>query len=176
MRYAARMSLWYRLWGSLVARRLPALRDLGETANHDRVRLDGTVEALQPVLCPVSGQPAVAVQYTAWPPSSTLGIDGGSGYHSRAFQVRCQQAADFVLCDGDTRVLVHVDPGSDVLRVHRELLDRHGIGLRSEQQLIAAGARVHVIGRVESTSRCSSPHRRDPYLAVVRAERFWLAE
>ena len=170
------MSLWRRLWRSLAPRRLAALHDLAATTTRERVRLGGVVEVLEPVLCPVSGQPAAAVDYTAWPQSTTLGMDGASGYHSRAFQVRCQQAADFVLCDGDARVLVHVDHGDDVLRVHRDLLERHGVGLRSEQRLISAGARVHVIGRVESTSPDSSPHRRDPYLAVVRAERFWLAE
>ena len=169
------MSLWRRLWASLVPRKLAALHDLTATRARERVKLAGVVELLESVLCPVSGQPAAAVAYTAWPPSSTLGMDGAAGYHSRAFQVRCQQAADFVLCDGDDRVLVRVDPGSDVLRVHRELLDRHGVGLRSEQQLIVAGARVHVVGWVESTTRDSSPHRRDPYLAVVRADRFWLA-
>lgn len=170
------MSLWRRLWGPQRPRRLAHLRDLAAATAHERVLLEGVVEVLEPVLCPVSGRPAVAVEYTAWPQSSTLGIDGAGAYASRAFQVKHQQAADFVVCDGPHRALVRVEPGSDLLRVHRELLARHGVGLRSEQHLIAAGARVRVVGRVEGTAPSASPHRRDPYLAIVRAERFWLAD
>ena len=175
------MSLWRRLWATLRAgpgrrpRRLHSLRELA-AAPRERVEIVGVVEALEPVLCPVSGRPAVALEYTAWPQSSTLGIDGAGAYSSRAFQVKYHQAADFVLCDGPHRALIRVDPGRDLLRVHRELLARHGVGLRSEQHLIAAGARVRVIGRVESASATASPHRREAYLAVVRAERFWLAD
>lgn len=167
------MSLWSRLWAPERPRRLAALGELAAVAPQERVELDGLVEALEPVLCPVTGAAAVAIEYRAWPQSSMPGIDGLGAQHSRAFQVRRQQAADFLLCDGAQRVLVRVDRGQDVMAIHRDLLARHGVGLRSEQHLIRPGARVRVVGRIEARGPASSPHRSEAYLAVLQAQRFW---
>jgi len=167
------MSLWTRLWAPERLRRLGALGELASATPRERVELGGVVELLDAVTCPVSGAPAAAVEYRAWPQSSTLGIDGVGAYHSRAFQISGQQAADFLLGDGAQRVLVRVERGRDLVALHRELLARHGVGLRCESYLIRAGAQVRVIGRVAARGPATSPHRSEPYLAVIEAQRFW---
>jgi hypothetical protein len=167
------VSLWTRLWAPDRPRHLAALGELAAVRPQERVELDGVVEMLEALTCPVTGAAAVAIEYRAWPQSSMPGIDGLGAQHSRAFQVRRQQAADFLLRDGGQCVLVRVDRGQDVVAMHRELLARHGVGLRSEQHLIGAGARVRVVGRLEARGPASSPHRSEAHLAVVQAQRFW---
>jgi hypothetical protein len=167
------MSLWTRLWAPERPRRLAALGELVAARPQEWIELDGLVEALEVVMCPVTGVAAVAIEYRAWPQSSMVGIDGLGAQHSRGFQVRRQQAADFLLCDGDQRVLVRVDRGQDLMVMHGELLARHGVGLRSEQHLIRAGARVRVVGKLEARAPATSPHRSEAYLAVLQAQRFW---
>jgi len=59
------------------------------------------------------------------------------------------------------------------MAMHRELLARHGVGLRSEQHLIRAGARVRVVGQLETRGPASSPQRSEAHLAVLQAQQFW---
>jgi hypothetical protein len=123
-----------------------------------RVAVEGRVEIVEPVLCPLSGDPAVIVEYEARAP----------GFAARAYGLREQgavrlvselvQAADFVLTDGTGRAVIRVDRGSDVNRIHAELSARHGIELSARTRLIRPGERVRVFGRVQGAT--GSPHRR----------------
>jgi hypothetical protein len=137
------------------------------------VALEGVVELIGTVPHPESGEGVVAVQYSAWPPSTTVGLDGTSALLSRGFKVTARQAADFVLTDGAVRVRVRVPAGDDVARLHRELLQRFGVQLRTQVEVVRPGARVRVLGRVIERVAASSPHRREPHHAVVDAHRFW---
>ena len=169
------MSLWRRLWGSGRPVRLTRLRDLSRLAPTTMVELVGIVKVFaSEIQCPVSGHTGVALEYRAWPQSSTLGVDGLSANHSRAFELRCQQAVDFMVSDGSDHVLVRVDPGRDVATVHRDLSDRYGLALRSEQALIHEGTPVRVVGALVALSPTTSPHRSEHYLGEVRAQKFWV--
>ncbi len=171
------MSLWRRLWGSGRPQRLTRLRELTGLAPAAVVELVGIVKVFaSEVQCPISGRTGVALEYRAWPQSSTLGVDGLSANHSRAFELRCQQAVDFMLSDGNDQVLVRVDPGRDVATVHRDLSNRYGLSLRSEQALICEGTDVRVVGVVASLCPDASPHRSEPYLAEVQARQFWVVD
>lgn len=165
------MSLWQHLWPPR-PRRLEHLSDILGAACDELVMLTGSVEALESIHDPVSGETAVAVDYRAAPPSSIIGVAGALATMSRLFQVTRQQAVDFVVGDGPHRVLVYVDRGADLAAVHRDLLTRHGVGLYTERVLVRPGARVCVVGR-RLGGRPTSPLRDEPYLGVVRAQRFW---
>jgi hypothetical protein len=157
-------------------RRYRWVADLGALAGlaRARVEIEGDVEAIDTIEDPLGGRPCVAIGYRAWPPSTTLGMDGGTSYGSRAYQVNARQAVDFVLGDGHGRVLVQVSTGEDVGGLHRRLLARFGVGLRAEVETVEPGTRLRVAGRVMHASRDGSPHRRVGWSAVVRADRFWV--
>lgn len=165
------MSVWRRLWPSRPQRieHLPEVLGLGRGA---LVELSGWVEALEPIFDPVSGDPAVAIEYRAVPPSNVVGMAGAASAMSRAFVLRCQQATDFLLREGTHQVLVRVERGSEVAEVHREMLARHGVGLYTERALVRPGARVCVVGRVLAGG-AGSPLREAPHVAEVAAQRFW---
>lgn len=165
------MSLWQHLWPPR-PRRLEHLPDILGAGRDELVMLAGSVEALESIHDPVSGEVAVAIDYRAAPPNSIVGVSGALTAMSRAFQVTRQQAVDFVVGDGPHRVLVRVDRGTDLAAVHRDLLARHGIGLHTERVLVRPGARICVVGR-RLGARPVSPLRDEPYLGVVRAQRFW---
>lgn len=169
------MSLWQRLWHRPRPRGVDRLPELLAGPRDALVRFSGRVEVLEPIYDPVSGEVAVAVEYRASPQSNVLGVAGALAAHSRAFQLTCQQATDFLVCDGEARVLVRVDRGRDVAALHRELLARHGVDLRSERALVRPGALVCVVGRLVHTSP-TSPLRAEAHVAEVRAQRFWLVE
>jgi hypothetical protein len=136
-----------------------------------RIELDGTVEALATLAHPVTGEPCVALEYHASPPS-LLSVNGVP-YSSRAFTVSAVQAVDFVLTDGARRVLVRVgDEQDDVARMHAHLLDQHGLRLRVEVGAVRAGARVCVLGRVQGLE-AGTAYRSLDYVAAIEAERFW---
>jgi hypothetical protein len=168
------VSLWQHLWPPR-PRRLERLSDILGAGGDELVMLTGSVEALESIHDPVSGEAAVAVDYRAAPPNSIVGVAGALATMSRLFQVTRQQAVDFVVGDGPHRVLVCVDRGTDLGAVHRDLLARHGVGLYTERVLVRPGARVCVVGR-RLGSRPTSPLRDEPYLGVVRAQRFWTLE
>lgn len=168
------MSLWQHLWPPR-PRRLERLADILGTGRDELVDFSGSVELLEAIHDPVSGEAAVAIDYRAAPPHSVVGVAGAMNVISRTFHVARQQAVDFLVADGPHRVLVCVDRGTDLVDFHRELLARHGVGLRTERALVRPGARVCVVGR-RLGSRPASPLRDEPYLAIVRAQRFWPLE
>lgn len=137
--------------------------------------LSGRIEALDTIHDPVNGEVAVAIEYRAAPPNSVVGVAGALTMLSRVFQVSRQQAVDFIVRDGPHRILVCVDRGTDLDAVHRDLLARHGVGLHTERALVRPGAGVCVVGR-RLGARPTSPLRDEPYLAAIRAQRFWPLE
>ena len=166
------MSWWRRFWRPS-HRRVESLYDVGE----GRVELAGRVERAEETLVdPIDGRDCVALDYRAWPPSSLVGIDGATAHAGRAFQLQARQSVDFVVVEGDARVLVRAAGGDDVGHLHQQLLAKYGVGLRAEVDLIPTGVDVRVAGHVKF-SRASgegSPMRAEPYNAIVVAERFWL--
>lgn len=165
------MSLWQRLWPPR-PRHIGRLPELLGTSRDELVALAGRVEPLELLYDPVSGEPAVAIEYLAAPPNSVVGVAGALTALARAFQVTCQQATDFVLAEGPHRALVRVAPGSDVAAVHRDLTGRFGVGLHTERRLVRPGDHIRVIGR-RLGGPAASPMRDEPYLATIVADRFW---
>lgn len=166
------------LWRRLFSRSRPRLiADFGELAGECEVGglidVAGEIEAIDTIVDPIAGEECVAMEYRAWPQSTTAGIDGASPSHSRAFQLTCHHAADFVLRRAGKRILVRVDRGRDVASLHQELLGRYGLGLRSEIRRLHDGDQVRVIGPIERLGGAGSPLRADPYLAIVVAQRLW---
>ncbi|MEM7155980.1 MAG: hypothetical protein AAF799_24220 [Myxococcota bacterium] len=140
-----------------------------------RVEISGSVECIDQIRDPLDGQPCVMIEYRAWPPSTTIGLDGATAHNSRAYQVNARQAVDFVLGDGSTQVLVRSDAGEDLAALHARLLQRYGVGLRAETEVVQVGQRLQVAGKVEyRRSGPGTPHRELPYEAIVRAERIRL--
>ncbi|MCY0991380.1 hypothetical protein OV203_29805 [Nannocystis sp. ILAH1] len=168
------MSLWQHLWPPR-PRRLERLSDILGAGRDELVTFAGSVEPLEAIHDPVSGELAVAIDYRAAPPHSVVGVAGALSVISRTFHVARQQAVDFLVAEGPHRVLVCVDHGTDLDAFHRDLLTRHGVGMRTERALVRPGDRVCVIGR-RLGARPTSPLRDEPHLAVVRAQRFWPLE
>ena len=162
------MGFLRRVFG-LRYRRVTSLQELGS----GRVEVDGLVEGISAVPHPATGDDVVAVAYQAWPPSTTVGVDGAGADASRGFKVAARQATDFILVLGGARVRVRVPGGEDVAALHADLVDRYGVGLRAEIDVIQAGDRVRVLGQATQASDGGSPHRRDPDAGIIEAERFW---
>lgn len=162
-------------WLDRLLRRYRTVARLGELTALDpgRVEIEGVVESIELLENPLDGTHCVAMDYRAWPPSTTLGMDGATSYGSRAYQVNAREATHFVLRDTATRVLVQVDQGDDVGGLHRRMLEQFGVNLRAEVDMIVVGAPVRVAGKLTHTGTRGSPHRSESYSAVVRAERFW---
>lgn len=165
------MSLWHRLWPPR-PRPIARLPELLGASRDELVTLAGRVEPLESLFDPVSGEPAVAIEYLAAPQSSVVGVAGAFVALSRAFQVSCQQATDFIVADGPHRVLVLVARGGDVVAMHRDLTARYGVSLHTERRLVRHGDHVRVIGRCLRAAP-TSPLRDEPYLATLLADRFW---
>ena len=129
-----------RLW-----RPYRPVAELGQLEAYEgRVEIEGRVEALEDLRDPLSGELCTVLEYRAWPPATTVGMDGGTSHGSRAYQVNARQAVDFVLVDGGVRVLVRTDPGEEVSALHQRLLQRYGVGLRAEAEMVRAlGQRWH---------------------------------
>ncbi len=137
-----------------------------------RIQIEGEVEALATLTNPASGRPCVAIEYEAAPPSA-LSVTGVP-HSTRAYTITARQAVDFVLTDGDCRVLVQVpDEQDDVTRVHAHMQKEHGLALRVAVAAIVPGQRVAVVGRALNQDTLRSPYRSIHYGAIVRAERFW---
>jgi hypothetical protein len=135
------------------------------------VEVRGTVRPLELLEEPIDGTRCVVVAYRAWPPSTTIGVDGSSMVGDRAFQLSAQQSVEFTLESGGQTLLVRPLPSEDVTAKHRELQDQYGIGLRAEVRCVMPGDTVVVRGRiVHLGSSGGSPHRLDPYRAVLAPE------
>ncbi len=150
------------------------VEDLASLASGDvgRVEIEGRVEAMGHLTDPLTGATCVALEYRAWPPATTVGLDGATSHGGRAYQVNARQAVEFVLVDGQAQVLVQPDPGEDVAGLHERLLERYGVGLRCETEVVVIGQRLRVAGKViHRAGGPGTPHRELPYGAIVRAER-----
>jgi hypothetical protein len=154
---------WFRRF------RIPIVSDFSQI-RPGRVELEGNVEPLSTLVHPITGEPCVALEYHASPPSA-LSVHGVP-HSSRAFTVRAVQSVDFVLTDGARRVLVCVpDEQDDVLGMHRHLVEQHGLRLRVEIGSVVAGTRVRVRGRASASSP-GSAYRSIEYDAIIHAETF----
>lgn len=135
------------------------------------VEIEGTVRPLEVLEDPVDGRRCVALEYRAWPPSTTAGVDGAAVVGDRAFQVAVGQAVEFLLEANGRSVLVRPQPGTDVGARHRALAAQYGINLRTDVECIVPGDRVVVRGRVvHVTPPGGSPHRVDPHRAIIEAD------
>jgi len=155
-------------------RRHQAVERLSDLLDMDgaRVEIEGYAEPVHAIEDPLTGEGCVAIDYRAWPPSTTIGIDGATAHNGRAYQLAARQTADFVLTEGPVTVRVLVDEGEDVMGLHERLLERFGVGLRAETDIVPIGARIRVAGRVQATPKGASPHRSDPHTITLRADRF----
>ncbi len=137
-----------------------------------QVELTGTVEAMDLLNDPITGEPCVVIEYRAWPPTTTLGIGGGLVGGGHGYVVHATQAVDFLLNDGSDRALIKVERGQDIVAIHGKLTARHGIELHTERRLVRAGTTVRVAGTIAHRGRMArSPHRREPHLLVIEAHR-----
>ena len=156
---------WYdRLLG-----RVPFIEDWGEL-QAGRVEVEGIVEAIETLVDPIDGDPCVAVEYRAWPPSTTLGMDGGSTVGGRAFQIEAGQAVEFALRQGERQLLVRPDPGRDVAALHRDLVRRYGVNLRADVHIVEPGTTLRIVGDLQPAPTPGSPMRTDPFAAVLIAD------
>ncbi len=164
-----------RRWIDRLLGRVPQVDDW-DALEVGPVEVRGTVRALETLEDPVDGTRCVALDYRAWPPSTTAGVDGAAVVGDRAFQVGSQQAVEFLLEAGGKSVLVRPERGDDVAARHASLEAQYGINLRTEIHRVCSGDEVRVRGRVvHVTPVGGDPHRVDPYRAVVEAERIRLA-
>ncbi len=167
------MSLLRRLLRRPAPRRLSGLDALTHARPGELVEVHGRIEAIATIAHPTTGEPCVALEYRAWPQSTTIGIAGASPEGSRAFQLTSRQAADFVLQGAGLRVLVRVEPGEDLIALHHALLADYGIGLRHQIHRLIDGDLAGVVGRLEPAGPLASPMRSEPFVAVLRAHRIW---
>jgi hypothetical protein len=133
---------------------------------HQDVELEGQVEALSLLWDPLSGEPAVLLDYDARPPGVAQRY---FGIHERNGGIVARQAVDFVLRDPTGGALIEVDRGRDISELHRRLRSEFGIGLQATSDRVAPGDRVRIRGRVRALGEGSSPHRREPWTVVVSA-------
>ncbi len=163
------MSWWWRARRRSYRR----VRDPRQPEAGDWVELEGFVRCEHPLHDPVEGRPAVALELRMWPPPTTVGVDGTMALGARAFEVVVNQAVDFVLeCDGQP-VRIGMARGQDAAARYAELVARHGVALRAEVTRVEPGARARVLGRVQEgfRGRIRSPHRREPWVMEVQADR-----
>ena len=158
-------------WLDRLLGRVPKVTDWDQL-ELGRVEIEGTVRGLELLEDPVGGRRCVAIDYRAWPPSTTAGVDGAAVVGDRAFQIAAAQAVEFLLEAEGRSVLIRPETGVDVAERHLALEERYGINLRTEVQCISPGDTVAVRGRVvHLTPPGGSPHRSDPHRAVIAAER-----
>ncbi len=137
--------------------------------------VEGVVRALELIVDPVDGTRCVALDYRAWPPSTTSGVGGAAVVGDRAFQVVAAQAVEFMLEAQGRSVLIRPQHGEDVAARHRALEEQYGFTLRTEVQCVCAGDEVIVRGKVvHVTPPGGSPHRSEPHRAVIEAQQIRL--
>jgi hypothetical protein len=130
------------------------------------VELEGQIEPLSLLWDPISGEPAVVLDYEARTPGITQRY---FGIHERPGGIAARQAVDFVLRDATGGALIEVERGGDIGELHRRLRGEFGIGLQANIERVGPGDRVRIRGRVRSLDEASSPHRREPWTVVVTA-------
>ncbi len=162
-----------RRWLTRLLKRVPRVTDWDQL-EIGPAELTGSVQALDDFQDPLEGVRCVVLEYLAWPPSTTAGVAGAAVVGDRAFQVSAMQAAEFLLQSRGRTVLVRPLFGEDVAARHHALEARYGINLRTEVRRVVAGDDVVVRGRVVHLP-ASSPHRAEPYEAVLEADSIRIA-
>ncbi len=162
------MGAWY---DRLLGRRVRFVEDWTELPG-GRVEVEGMVEPIESLVDPIAGDPCVAIEYRAWPPSTTPGMDGTTG--GRAFQLEARQAVEFFLRKGSERILVQPRSGSDVAALHRDLVRRYGVNLRADARIVPPHATVRVVGSLRPVASGASPMRAEPFRATLTADTFWI--
>ncbi|MGB1013070.1 MAG: hypothetical protein ACPG4T_02965 [Nannocystaceae bacterium] len=140
------------------------------------VEIVGTIEALEVLHCPLTGDDAVAIYYRAVAPGATS--RSYAGLLGDAFHITSQgrQALDFLLRDDSGAALIRMDRGPDVAGIHAQLSQRHGLELTADTELLRPGQHVRVRGYVTEQSAATSPHRRGPYAVVLDADEVSIIE
>ena len=142
-----------------------ARRRVDELAQVDEaVELEGVIEAIEQLQDPLTGEPAVVLDYLArrrGPAALYFSIQANEG------DIQAFQATNFILRDASGAALIEVASGLDVAKLHAELLARFGVSLEVEVERVGPGDRVRVRGRVRHCAGGGSPHRRQPWTAVV---------
>ncbi|MCA9720607.1 MAG: hypothetical protein H6713_34465 [Myxococcales bacterium] len=163
------------LLSSLLDRLLPSYprADSIAAAQDGRVELAGTVELLEddePLQCPLTGAPAVAIFYRGRAPGLAAHAYGGQG-DALDLSISGRESRDFILRDATGSAIVRVRArGGDVARLHERLVEQHGLSLRSESELLGPGERVTVRGEVVERDGVGGPHRRGPHLLTIAAD------
>lgn len=128
--------------------------------------LEGVIDPLELLTDPISGQPAVAVDYRAEVPSALGQIYPGLMGSSASTVHHLIQATDFLLRTPDGSVRVLPDPETtegDTAALHRRLLELHGVELRARAHLLrplqAVRLQVDVLDVSEHHTERSVPWR-----------------
>jgi len=156
---------WRRIAGrlrALVERARPRpVEHLDDLVEGARVSFSGLAVADPPLVEPVEGMACLAATLRAWPPATTVGVDGASARASRAFEARAEAFAPFnVELLGQT---VRVVPrrGGDLAAMFAQMTKAHGLDLRCEVVALPAVCKVYLEGVVRcGPSVVGSPHRR----------------
>lgn len=130
----------------------------------EQVEIEGVVEAVELLHDPLSGEPAVVLNYLARRPGVAaryFSIQTNEG------DVEAYQATNFVVRDDSGAALIEVGRGTQIAELHAELLERFGVNLEAEVERVGPGDRIRVRGRVRRQAEGGSPHRREPWTAVV---------
>ena len=130
----------------------------------EAVELEGVVEAVEVLQDPLSGEPAVVLNYLARRPAAAqlyFSIQANEG------DIEAYQATNFVIRDDSGAALIEVAQGTDIAKLHAELLERFGVNLEAEIERVGPGERIRVRGRVRRQATGGSPHRREAWTAVV---------
>jgi len=163
---------WRRIAGRLRAlagrarpRPVERLADLVEGA---RVSFSGLAVAEPPLVEPLEGMACLAATLRAWPPATTVGVDGASARASRAFEARAEAFAPFFVELFGQTVRVAPRRGGDLAAMFARMTRAHGLDLRCEVVALPAVCEVHVEGIVRcGPSAVGSPHRRGRIELVV---------
>jgi hypothetical protein len=160
------MGLLSRLFGRGTPPATPvAALELGPT------EVEGTGVVLEPLFDPIHGEEAIALHYRASAPGAVGRIYGGLTGSAGDLVIDGGQATDFLLEDSSGAALIRVDPGQDVMMLHEESSQHHGISLSPTVDLLRPGERIRVRGTVVELLE-PSPHRRVGYTAIIEAESF----
>ncbi len=134
------------------------------------VEITGTIEGLELLQCPITGDEAVAVYYRAIVPGAASRAYAGLLGDTLHVSSQAQQATDFILRDASGAALIRPKYGPNLQGIHQELLRRHGLELQAGSELLVPGERIVVRGFVAEHKDHSTPHRRGPYNLVIDAD------
>ncbi len=140
------------------------------------VEVRGTVEAIEPLQCPITGEDAVAIYYRAIAPGATSRAYAGLLGDTLHVSSQARQATDFLLRDRSGAALIRPEYGPDLQAIHHDLLGRHGLELQASAELLQPGQQIRVRGYVSEQTPDAGPHRRGPYSLVIEADEISLVD